>query len=367
MTTSANHSWTHAGQGRPESENPNPSTMTLATGLQLPSGFTAVAEDPELGPSISMGMARVEKVLREAITHSDPLADATSRHLVEAGGKRIRPLLALLAAHLGDPGRAEVVQAAVVVELTHLATLYHDDVMDSAPFRRGAPTAHEVWGNTVAILTGDLLFARASILVSALGGRALEIQARTFERLCLGQLHETVGPREDEDPIEHYLSVIADKTGSLVAASGQLGAIFGGVSEAGQEVLLEYGEKVGVAFQLADDVIDVTGLKQVSGKSPGTDLREGVPTLPVLLLRKAAVAGDNQAAAALALVDGDLTSDEALAEAVKALREHPVTLESWAVAREWSDAAIAALAPLPEGIVKTALASFAEAVVSRDV
>lgn len=341
--------------------------MAIATGLALPSGFAAVAEDPELGPSIAMSMARVEKVLREAIANSDPLADATSRHLVEAGGKRIRPLLTLLAAHLGDASRAEVVQAAVVVELTHLATLYHDDVMDSAPYRRGAPTAHEVWGNTVAILTGDLIFARASILVSELGGRALEIQARTFERLCLGQLHETVGPREDEDPVEHYLSVIADKTGSLVAASGQLGAIFAGVPEEHQNVMLDYGEKVGIAFQLADDVIDVTGLKQVSGKSPGTDLREGVPTLPVLLLRKAAARGDATANSVLELVDGDLSGDDALAAAVSALRAHPATAESWTVARQWSSDAIAALAPLPDGIVKTALASFAEAVVDRDV
>ncbi|ALE93102.1 geranylgeranyl pyrophosphate synthase [Arthrobacter alpinus] len=367
MTTSANHSWTHAGHGHPASHDPNPSTMDIATGLQLPAGFSAVADDPDLGPSIFMSMAKVEKVLREAISNSDPLADATSRHLVEAGGKRIRPLLVLLAAHLGDASRPEVVQAAVVVELTHLATLYHDDVMDSAPFRRGGPTAHEVWGNTVAILTGDLIFARASILVSELGSEALGIQARTFERLCLGQLHETVGPREDEDPIEHYLSVVADKTGSLVAASGQLGAIFAGGSRQTQAVMLEYGEKVGVAFQLADDVIDVTGLKQVSGKSPGTDLREGVPTLPVLLLRKAAAAGDVSADAVLALVDGDLSSDEALAQAVAALREHPVTAQSWVVAREWSAQAIAALAPLPESVVKTALASFAEAVVSRDV
>lgn len=367
MTTSANQSWTHAGHGLPTSSEPHPTTMAIATGLQLPTGFSAVAEDSELGPSIAMSMARVEKVLREAIANSDPLADATSRHLVEAGGKRIRPLLALLAAHLGEPDRKEVVQAAVVVELTHLATLYHDDVMDSAPFRRGAPTAHEVWGNTVAILTGDLIFARASILVSELGSEALGIQARTFERLCLGQLHETVGPREDQDPIEHYLSVIADKTGSLLAASGQLGAIFSGASQEMQSVMVEYGEKVGVAFQLADDVIDVTGIKQVSGKSPGTDLREGVPTLPVLLLRKAAAGGDKSADALLELVDGDLSSDEALAEAVEALREHPVTEESWVVARDWSAKAITALDPLPEGMVKTALATFAEAVVSRDV
>ncbi|MEB2529429.1 polyprenyl synthetase family protein, partial [Kocuria rosea] len=138
-------------------------------------------------------------------------------------------------------------QAAVVVELTHLATLYHDDVMDSAPYRRGAPTAHEVWGNSVAILTGDLIFARASILVSELGGEALGIQARTFERLCIGQLHETVGPRDGQDDLEHYLSVIADKTGSLVAASGQLGALFADTPREVVDVMVSYGEKVGVA------------------------------------------------------------------------------------------------------------------------
>jgi len=257
------------------------------------------------------------------------------------------------------------VQAAVVVELTHLATLYHDDVMDFAPFRRGAPTAHEVWGNSVAVLTGDLIFARASILVSELGGRALGIQARTFERLCLGQLHETVGPRPDEDPVEHYLSVIADKTGSLVAASGQFGAIFSGADEAFEDILVEYGEKVGVAFQLADDVIDVTGAKVKSGKSPGTDLREGVPTLPVLLLRKAAADGDQSAVDLLQLIDGDLSSDEALAAAVAGLREHPVTAESWVVARRWAHEAIAALDPLPEGVVKESLSNFALAVVDR--
>lgn len=365
MTHSAEHSWTHAGHGLPEAAEPAPTTTAIATGLQLPAGFAAIAKDVELGPAITTNLARVEKKLREAIANSDPLADATSRHLVEAGGKRIRPLLTLLCAHLGDASRPEVVQAAVVVELTHLATLYHDDVMDSAPYRRGAPTAHEVWGNSVAILTGDLIFARASILVSELGSRALGIQARTFERLCLGQLHETVGPREGEDAVEHYLSVIADKTGSLVAASGQLGAIFSGADESFEDVLVEYGEKVGVAFQLADDVIDVTGVKVKSGKSPGTDLREGVPTLPVLLLRKAAENGDDSAVELLKLVDGDLSSDEALAQAVAGLREHPVTAESWVIARQWSAEAIEALKPLPEGVVKESLTNFAHAVVDR--
>ncbi|MHA7208767.1 polyprenyl synthetase family protein [Arthrobacter sp. MDT1-65] len=363
MTQSFNPGWTSVGHASALDTADIPDDGAL----RLPPGFALIAEDPDLGPSVSSCLAEVEKQLRGAIAHSDPLADATSRHLVEAGGKRIRPLLTILASHLGNPTRAEVVQAAVVVELTHLATLYHDDVMDSAPYRRGAPTAHEVWGNSVAILTGDLIFARASILVSELGGEALGIQARTFERLCLGQLHETVGPREGQDDLEHYLSVIADKTGSLVAASGQLGALFADTPREVVDVMVSYGEKVGVAFQLADDVIDVTGLKVKSGKSPGTDLREGVPTLPVILLRRAAAAGDRSAADVVALVDGDLSSDEALAEAVAAVRAHPQTQEAWAVAQQWADDAVAALDPLPDSVVKRALASFAQAVVSRDV
>ncbi|PPB49033.1 geranylgeranyl pyrophosphate synthase [Arthrobacter pityocampae] len=362
MTQSFDSGWASAGL-----DSALDTADTPGDALRLPPGFALIAEDPELGPSVSSCLAEVEKQLRNAIASSDPLADATSRHLVEAGGKRIRPLLTILASHLGNPTRAKVVQAAVVVELTHLATLYHDDVMDSAPYRRGAPTAHEVWGNSVAILTGDLIFARASILVSELGGEALGIQARTFERLCLGQLHETVGPRDGQDALEHYLSVIADKTGSLVAASGQLGALFADTPREVIDVMVAYGEKVGVAFQLADDVIDVTGLKVKSGKAPGTDLREGVPTLPVILLRRAAAAGDRSAADVVALLDGDLSSDEALAAAVAAVREHPQTREAWAVAQQWADEAVAALAPLPDGVVKQALASFAQAVVSRDV
>lgn len=356
---------TYAGGGRSESTEMNVPARSIAVATTLPAAFVEVADgNPQLSQAISTSLATVENQLRKAIASPDPLADATSRHLVEAGGKRIRPLLVLLASYLGDPGRPEVIQAAVVVELTHLATLYHDDVMDSAPYRRGAPTAHEVWGNSVAILTGDLIFARASILVSELGSEALSIQARTFERLCLGQLHETVGPRPDEDPVGHYLSVIADKTGSLVGASGHLGAIFAGAPAEYQALMVDYGEKVGVAFQLADDVLDVTGLKQGSGKAPGTDLRERVPTMPVLLLRRAAQI-DPCAAEVLALVDGDLSSDESLAAAVSALRGHPVIEESWAVARQWADAAVSALDPLPEGTAKSALADFARAVVCR--
>ena len=242
--------------------------------------------EPGLDAAVRDGLAVVERELRSAVDQADPLADDVARHLVQAGGKRVRPMLTLLAAHLGDATRAEVVRAAVVVELTHLATLYHDDVMDGAQLRRGAPSAHAVWGNTVAILTGDLLFARASRIVADLGVEAVQIQATTFERLCLGQLHETVGPGDIEDPVVHYLQVLSDKTGSLIATSARFGAMFAGCDRAVQDVLVTYGEKVGVAFQLADDVIDLRSDGSVTGKTPGTDLREHVPTLPALLLRR---------------------------------------------------------------------------------
>jgi len=334
--------------------------VTTSTGA-LPIADAALAE------LLAQRLEIVEERLRGVVTYADRLADSASRHLVDAGGKRLRPLLTLLAAQLGDGARPEVVDAAVVCELTHLATLYHDDVMDSAPLRRGAPSAHEVWGNSVAILTGDLLFARASTTVAGLGPEAVRIQAATFERLCLGQLHETVGPAEGEDPVEHYLQVLADKTGSLVATSGRFGAMFAGCPPEVVRVMTEFGEKVGVAFQLADDVIDLTSDAAVTGKTPGTDLREKVPTMPVLLLRERAAAPDADPAdrELLALLDADLSSDDALAEAVAALREHAVVAETRELASRWAREATDVLAALPEGTVRSALHDFASSLVHR--
>lgn len=333
--------------------------------INMGSGFTLAPGDPVLAKNMTDGLAIVEDRLREAVAQTDDIADASSKHLIEAGGKRVRPLLVLLAAQLGDSRRHEVVEAAVVTELTHLATLYHDDVMDSAPMRRGAPSAHEVWGNSVAILTGDLLFARASRIVAALGPEAVLLQAKTFERLCLGQMHETLGPDDGADQIEHYIGVLADKTGSLISAAGQFGARFSGAPDYSVPILAEFGEKIGVAFQLADDVIDLTTDGSTSGKTPGTDLRERVPTLPVLLVRKAADDGDEASRHVAALLDADLSTDEALARAVEAMRAHPAVAEASRQARGWADDAVAALAPLPDGPVKDALSAFARTVVER--
>jgi heptaprenyl diphosphate synthase len=331
----------------------------VTASLDLPVADVALAE------SVRGGLVAVEERLRQAVQQNYRLADDASRHLVEAGGKRVRPMLTLLAAGLGDGERPEVVEAAVVVELTHLATLYHDDVMDSAPVRRGAPAAHQVWGNTVAILTGDLLFARASVIVADLGPEAVRIQASTFERLCLGQMHETIGPSAEDDPVEHYLQVLADKTGSLIATAGRFGAMFAGCSAEVVEVMMAYGERVGVAFQLADDVIDLASAGADSGKTQGTDLREGVPTLPVLLVRRAAAGGDLAAVDVVEMLDADLSDDARLAEAVVALGAHPATAAARIEATRWANDAIEALAPLPESPAKQALRQFAEAVVDR--
>ena len=324
--------------------------------------------DEALADRLSERLALVEGKLRETVATSDGLIERASRHLVDAGGKRLRPLLTLLTAELGaTPAAPEVVDAATVVELTHLASLYHDDVMDDAPVRRGAPAVHEVWGNSVAILAGDLLFAQASKLAAHLGDEVLVLQADTFVRLCTGQLHETVGPQPGDDPVAHYLSVLADKTAALIATSARFGAMLSGCPHEVVEVVGRFGEKIGLAFQLADDVIDLVSDGSLTGKTPGTDLREGVPTMPVLLLRaraaaKGASAEDRELVARL---DGDLSSDAALAEAVAALRVHPVVAETRHRASARAREAVAELDALPDGPVREALVEFADTLVDR--
>lgn len=333
----------------------------------MTSPTTLPLADAALAERIAGRLDQVEDRLRAAVGYADPLVDDAAHHLADAGGKRLRPLLTLLAAELGDhPGDADVLDAAVVVELTHLASLYHDDVMDSAPMRRGAPAAHEVWGNSVAILVGDLLFARASTTVAHLGPEAVLIQASTFERLCLGQLHESTGPGDGDDPVAHYLQVLADKTASLIATSARLGAMYGGAAADVVETVAAFGERIGVAFQLADDVLDLTSEGTVSGKTPGTDLREKVPTMPVLLLRRRAAEGGDPADVALvARLDGDLSDDAVLAETVALLRAHDVVRETRERATALVAEAVDVLAPLPDGPVKDSFVSFADALVDR--
>jgi heptaprenyl diphosphate synthase len=333
--------------------------VTTASG---PFGLSSV--DPALEVSLREGMAAVEVALHEAVKSDFPFVAETSRHLVEAGGKRFRPLLVLLAAQLGDPSAPGVVPAAVVVELTHLATLYHDDVMDEASLRRGAVSANARWDNTVAILTGDFLFARASDILADLGPEAVRLQARTFERLVTGQIRETVGPGEADDPVEHYLAVVADKTGSLIATSGRFGAMLSGADDAEVDVMTRFGERIGTAFQLSDDILDVTSDSTASGKVPGTDLREGVPTLPVLHMRRTS-SSDPADQRLLALLDSDLTDDALHAEALALLRAHPAMQAANDDLRRVADDARSVLAPLPTGPIRAALESLCDSVVTR--
>jgi heptaprenyl diphosphate synthase len=327
-------------------------------------GVLGLRMAPELDAALAKGLAAVESALRDAVTASDGFVSAAATHLVAAGGKRFRPLVTLLAAQFGDSSAAGVVPSAVVVELTHLATLYHDDVMDEADMRRGADSANSRWGNAIAILTGDFLFARASDVLADLGPEAVRLQARTFERLVQGQIHETIGPSDGDDPVEHYLQVIADKTGSLIGTSARFGALLSGVPADQVELLTQWGERIGIAFQLSDDLLDVASDSAESGKTPGTDLREHVPTLPVLLLRRAARPEDAELIAAL---DGDLSDDAALAAVLTRLRAHPVMGEAAEVTRSWAAQAREPLAALPASQARDALESLCDAVAARRI
>ncbi|GHD94054.1 polyprenyl synthetase family protein [Streptomyces naganishii] len=328
--------------------------------------FGLSVRDQALEADVQAGLAAVEEGLLEATKSEVPFITEAAQHLVKAGGKRFRPLLVMLASQFGDPYAPGIVPSAVVVELTHLATLYHDDVMDEAAVRRGVASANTRWGNSVAVLTGDFLFARASQILADLGPEAVRVQAVAFERLVTGQILETAGPQDGRDPVDHYLDVLGGKTGSLVAVSCRFGAMMSGADETVVDVLTQYGERLGVAFQLADDVLDIASDSHESGKTPGTDLREGIATLPVLRLReRAARLGLAEDIALCELLDSDLSDDARHAEALAALRTHPALEQARRDTVRYAEEARAALAPLRECDAKAALLQLCDAVVHR--
>jgi len=320
--------------------------------------------DPEVDESVTATLAAVEEALRSNVASSDPLVAEAARHLMDAGGKRFRPLILALGAQFGDASRPEIIDASLVVELTHLATLYHDDVMDEAAVRRGAASANARWGNSVAILVGDYLFARAADIAASLGTEAVRLQARTFSRLVHGQIAETAGPR-GSDPIEHHLAVIEEKTASLIATSARFGGLFSGAAPEHVEALAGYGETMGIAFQLSDDLLDIASESVQSGKTPGTDLREGIPTLPVLY----ALAGDDTDASAVRLREilatGPITDDDLHAEALGLLRESAAMKKARETVRSYAEEARARLAPLPDGSPKTAMEALCDFIADR--
>jgi heptaprenyl diphosphate synthase len=314
--------------------------------------FGLSVRDQALEADVQAGLTAVEEGLLEVTKSEVPFITEAAQHLLRAGGKRFRPLLVMLAAQFGDPYAPGVVPSAVVVELTHLATLYHDDVMDEADARRGVPSANTRWGNSVAVLTGDFLFARASHTLADLGPEAVRIQAEAFERLVTGQILETAGPRDGRDPVDHYLDVLSGKTGSLVAVACRFGAMMSGADETVVDVLTQYGERLGVAFQLADDVLDIASDSHESGKTPGTDLRA----------ERLGLAED---IALCELLDSDLTDDDRHAEALALLRAHPALEQARRDTVRYAEEARAALVPLPECGAKAALVELVDAVVHR--
>jgi heptaprenyl diphosphate synthase len=322
--------------------------------------------DAALATNVRDGVARIEQLMETELRGSDDLMTEAVLHLFEAGGKRFRPLFTVLSAQLGPrPDADEVTIAGAVIELVHLATLYHDDVMDEAQVRRGAPSANLRWGNNVAILAGDYLFATASRLVSRLGPNAVRIIAETFARLVTGQMRETRGIDEGAngaDPIEHYLKVVYEKTACLIGAAGQFGAMFSGADEDQIQRLSRLGSIVGTVFQISDDIIDIDSDPDESGKLPGTDLREGVHTLPVLYaLNDSGPDADRLRE----LLVGPIDDDARVAEALALLRASAGMAKAKDSVARYAAQAREELAALPESAGRQALATLVDYTIHR--
>jgi heptaprenyl diphosphate synthase len=319
--------------------------------------------DEALSAEVAEDLAVVEVALRDTSFGGDEMFAEVSRHMMEAGGKRFRAMLVLLAARFGDSRDKRIVPAAVAIELTHLATLFHDDVMDEAVMRRGHPSANSLFGNSVAILAGDYLFARASRILADLGPQAIRIQAETFSRLVDGQLAETVGLRPGQDPLDHYMHVITEKTGSLIATSGRFGAMFAGAPDEVSDLIADACLRIGIAWQLSDDVLDVSSTSLQSGKEPGTDLRQGVRTLPVLYALRSA--DPSSARLRWLLAEADLTDPSLHAEALSLLRVSSALAEARETVRAWIAEARSLLAQLPDVPARAAFESLCNFVVNR--
>jgi heptaprenyl diphosphate synthase len=322
--------------------------------------------DAAFATNVRDGVARIEQLMETELRGSDDLMTDAVLHLFEAGGKRFRPLFTVLSAQLGPrPDADEVTIAGAVIEMVHLATLYHDDVMDEAQVRRGAPSANLRWGNNVAILAGDYLFATASRLVSLLGPNAVRIIAETFAQLVTGQMRETRGIDEGADgadPIEHYLKVVHEKTACLIGAAGQFGAMFSGADEDQIQRLSRLGSIVGTVFQISDDIIDIDSDADESGKLPGTDLREGVHTLPVLYaLHDSGPDADRLRE----LLVGPIDDDARVAEALALLRASAGMAKAKDTVARYAAQAREELAALPESPGRQALATLVDYTIHR--
>ena len=306
---------------------------------------------------VRAAMEKVEALLHDSVTSTEPLVREAAAHLLTAGGKRFRPMLVLLCGHLGDPNDDRLVKCAAAIELTHLATLYHDDVMDEASVRRGAQSANARYDNTVAILTGDFLFARSSGIAADLGTYVSRVLADTISVLCEGQIMESEHRLGDRQRLERYLAIVLRKTAALLATSCHLGAWLAGAPEDQVAAVTEFGSSLGVAFQLSDDIIDIASVEEQSGKVPGTDLREGVWTLPVFETMAGRVSGAEDLS--LLLTGGDIEGALAL------LRGNGSIDLALKTVADWAERARTALAPIPPGPARTALEQLAAFLTER--
>ena len=240
------------------------------------------ALDERLEAEIRPRLDGVEDVLAKAVEADSDVLGTTAGYLLAAGGKRFRPMLVLLSGYFGDPTDPRLIRGAAAIELTHVATLYHDDVMDEAASRHGVPSVNARWDNTIAILTGDFLFARSSELAADLGPDVCRLLAQTIAILCDGQIRDVASAGDVDKTEQDHLEVIKRKTGVLIASSCRMGGMLSDCSPDDLETLGAFAESLGLAFQLSDDIMDITSTQLELGKEPGTDIREGVYTIPVL-------------------------------------------------------------------------------------
>jgi heptaprenyl diphosphate synthase len=318
--------------------------------------------DPALEAIIADGLAQVETGLRAAARAQYALLDQAASYLID-GGKRLRPTLVLLAGQFGSTPDERLVPGAIAIELTHLATLYHDDVMDEAAVRHSHASANARWDNTIAILTGDFLFSCASNVLADLGAEAIRVQATTFAQLVSGQIAETVGPQPGQDPMDHYMQVVQDKTASLIATSGRFGAMFSDAPEGVATRIATACGAFGVAWQLADDILDVASESAQSGKTPGTDLHEGVLALPMLHALRSARPSDARLVELLS--SGKVTDPGLHAEALALLRAHPAMELARADLRHWAGVARREIMALPDVPARAAFEGLCDFVVER--
>ena len=317
--------------------------------------------DSVLESDIRTRLAEVEKALADAVRMEPGMLEETSKYLLNAGGKRFRPMLVLVCGHFGNPEDPRLITASVALELTHLASLYHDDVIDEGDSRRGIPSANARWDNTVAILTGDFLFARASEIMSELGNEPTRLLAKTIATLCDGQIREVSLAGRTDQTIDFYMGTIKRKTSALIATAARIGGLMSDAPAEYLDTLEGFGDEVGTAFQLSDDIMDLTVSSEVLGKEPGVDMKEGVYTLPVL---DALTIGEDADELSKLLSAGPPEGDR-LARALEIVRNEGSLSRSRKVVAGSVDHAVELLGQLPQGPAASALVQLSEFLATR--